>query len=147
MLRNRVFYLVRPLIPRKIQIEIRRKLAKRTRRLYANVWPIDQRAAIKPDGWPGWPNGKQFALVLMHDVDTSKGLKQCLMLADLEEKLGVRSTFNFVPEDRYILPPDVRTELQRRGFGIGVHGLKHDGKLFRSKRFRKTRSPNKPLPS
>ena len=38
---------------------------------------------------------------------------------------------------------DVRLldELKRRGFGIGVHGLKHDGKLFSSKKIFDERAP------
>jgi peptidoglycan/xylan/chitin deacetylase (PgdA/CDA1 family) len=51
----------------------------------------------------------------------------------LEEKLGMRSSYNFVPE-RYQNSPSIRKLLVSRGFEIGVHGLKHDSKLFRSKR-------------
>ncbi|HLZ60631.1 MAG TPA: hypothetical protein VKR06_27105, partial [Ktedonosporobacter sp.] len=52
-------------------------------------------------------------------------------IARLEERLGFRSVFNFVPE-RYPIDPEFLTALQQRGFEIGVHGLKHDGKLFSS---------------
>jgi hypothetical protein len=37
-------------------------------------------------------------LVLSHDVDTRKRYDNVLKLAELEEKLGFRSSFNFVPE-------------------------------------------------
>jgi peptidoglycan/xylan/chitin deacetylase (PgdA/CDA1 family) len=53
-------------------------------------------------------------------------------LTDLEEALGFRSSFNFVPE-RYPLDRALMQDLRERGFEIGVHGLKHDGKLFSSK--------------
>lgn len=52
---------------------------------------------------------------------------------ELEERLGFRSSFNFVPE-RFKVPSSLRKDLLNRGFDIGVHGLKHDGKLFSSRK-------------
>lgn len=83
-------------------------------------------------GWKEWPEGKQFALVLTHDVDTQKGHDNILQLVELEESLGFRSCFNFVPE-RYKVSPRLREELRSRGFEVGVHGLFHDGKYFVSR--------------
>ena len=100
MLRNRIFYTIKPLIPRRMQIFLRRQIAAYKRKKYASIWPIDPNSATPPKGWVGWPEGKQFALVLSHDVDTRKGYDNVLKLADLEEKMGFRSQFNFVP-DRY----------------------------------------------
>ena len=79
-----------------------------------------------------WPESKQFTFVLTHDVETEEGQKYVGEVADLEESLGFRSSFNFVPEC-YKLDPILMKELGDRGFEIGVHGLKHDGKLFGSK--------------
>ena len=131
MLRNRIFYTFKPLIPRRLQISIRRKNAAYKREKYASTWPIDPSAGEPPEGWQGWPDGKQFALVLSHDVDTKNGHDKVLKLAELEEKLGFRSSFNFVPE-RYKSSVSVHEKLRSRGFEIGLHGLKHDGKLFTS---------------
>jgi glycosyltransferase involved in cell wall biosynthesis len=39
-----------------------------------------------------------------------------------------------VPERYGPVSLDLMNELKHRGFGVGVHGLKHDGKLFSSKR-------------
>lgn len=131
---NRIFYTIKPLIPRSVQIALRRQIAKYKRKKYAHIWPIDPRAGEAPPGWPGWPDGKQFALVLSHDVDTRKGYDNVLKLAELEEGLGFRSSFNFVPERYGKISLDLLDELRRRGFDVAVHGLKHDGKLFLSKR-------------
>ena len=130
---NRVFYTLKPLIPRVVQIGIRRRIARYQRKKYASIWPIDPRAGGKPPGWPGWPKGKQFAFVLSHDVDTAKGYRDVLKLAEVDERLGFRSCFNFVPERYGKIELSLLDELKRRGFGIGIHGLKHDGKLFMSK--------------
>ncbi len=79
-----------------------------------------------------WPHGDRFAFVLTHDVETEKGLQFVKRLADIDARHGFRSSFNFVPE-RYSVEPELRAELNERGFEVGVHGLKHDGKLFFSK--------------
>ena len=96
------------------------------------MWPIDERAKNPPDGWAGWPEGKKFALVLTHDVDTAKGQERCVQLAGLEEGLGFRSSFNFVAEGYPVSAP-LRSYLTERGFEVGVHGLTHNGNPFRSK--------------
>jgi glycosyltransferase involved in cell wall biosynthesis len=66
-------------------------------------------------------------------VDSRKGYDNVLKLAELEEKVGFRSCFNFVPERYGKIALDLLVELRRRGFDIAVHGLKHDGKLFLTK--------------
>jgi hypothetical protein len=140
-LRNRFFYALKPLIPRTVQIFLRRQIAEHKRRKNGYHWPIDPNSAKPPEGWPGWPDGKNFALVLSHDVDTLKGYNNVRKLADLEEEMGFRSQFNFVPERYGEISVDLLTELKQRGFGIGVHGLKHDGKLFSSKKIFDERAP------
>jgi hypothetical protein len=125
------YYHVKPAIPRLAQIAIRRRLAAYKRKIKRNVWPIDPIAANKPKDWKGWPETKKFALVLQHDVDAVRGLRNCPKLRELEMKMGFRSCFNFVPED-YLTPFEFRRGLNAAGFEVGVHGLKHDGKLFSS---------------
>jgi hypothetical protein len=98
----------------------------------ADIWPIDPASATPPIGWDGWPDGKKFALVLTHDVDTAKGQERCRQLAHLELELGFRSSFNFVPR-RYPVSAELRRWLVERGFEVGVHGLFHDGKYFASR--------------
>ncbi|MEJ5358040.1 MAG: hypothetical protein WHT06_05145 [Desulfobacterales bacterium] len=131
-IQNRIFYILKPILPRAFQLFLRRGVALRKLRRCAHVWPIDERAAAPPRGWSGWPGGKRFALVLTHDVDTARGQDRCLDLARLEIKIGFRSSFNFVPR-RYAVSPALRRELSNLGFEIGVHGLYHDGRYFASR--------------
>ena len=102
--KNRIYYIFKPLIPRRLQIALRRKIVLRKRLACANIWPIDEKAGKQPDNWSGWPDGKKFALVLTHDVDTAKGQEKCIALTELEKRLGFRSSFNFVAE-KYQLSP------------------------------------------
>jgi len=87
-----------------------------------------------PENWTGWPEGKKFALVLTHDVESATGLGKTRQLMELELKYGVRSSFNFVPESDYRVARELRAELTQNGFEVGIHDLKHDGLLYQSPR-------------
>jgi glycosyltransferase involved in cell wall biosynthesis/peptidoglycan/xylan/chitin deacetylase (PgdA/CDA1 family) len=125
--------MIKPLLPWRVRVALRRYRAARRRISYADVWPIDQSAGAPPPNWPGWPNGKRFAFVLTHDVEGSKGLSRIDRLMDVEKAHGFRSSFNFVPHGEYQLPDDLRSRIAAAGFETGVHGLKHDGKLYSSR--------------
>jgi len=113
---------------------LRRVRARRLRRRLIATWPINPVAGRVPDGWPGWPGGKQFAFVLTHDVEGQQGLDRCHRLVEMDMRLGFRSSFNFVPEGKYITPESLRDSLTTNGFEVGVHDLRHDGKLYPSRR-------------
>ena len=132
MVLSRIYPSLKPFIPRRMQIFLRQQWARVIRHRTVNTWPIDEKAAEQPPGWPGWPNGKRFALVLTHDVDTAQGQQQCQQLASIEKELGFRSCFLFVPE-RYAVSEKLRHYLIDNGFEVGVHDLRHDGRLFASR--------------
>ena len=133
MIVNRAYYILKPFLPLALRLAIRRRWVASRRKRYAGVWPIDEKAGATPPGWPGWPEGKRFALVLTHDVEGRRGLGRVERLMNLESKHGVRSSFNFVPEGEYRVSEATRRTLERAGFEVGVHGLEHDGKLYSSK--------------
>ncbi|MHA1232978.1 MAG: hypothetical protein ACTSPQ_20320 [Candidatus Helarchaeota archaeon] len=134
---NVIFYRLKPIIPRPVQIWLRRQIILLKRRKYANIWPIDKNSCIPPENWLGWPENKQFAFVITHDVESKEGHDKCLKLMKIEQNLGFCSSFNFVPE-RYDVSLELRKTLIQNGFEVGVHGLNHDGKLFQSREiFRK----------
>ncbi len=130
---RKLYYAIKPLIPRNVQIWLRRMLVQRQLKRHGDVWPVDEKAVKQPDRWSGWPGGKRFALVLTHDVDTARGQERCRELMALEQRMGFLSAFNFVPE-RYAVSPELRRDLVERGFEVAVHGLNHDGKLFLSRK-------------
>jgi hypothetical protein len=137
---KKLFYLLKPLIPRSVQIFLRRRLVKIQRQKFKDVWPILHSASSKPEYWDAWPDMKDFALVLTHDVELQGGHDKCRQLLNLENELGFKSSFNFVPE-RYNVSPDLRKYILDEGFEVGVHGLYHDGKLFQSKKIFDERVP------
>jgi glycosyltransferase involved in cell wall biosynthesis len=130
MLSSRLYYGFKPYLPWQLRIAARRVLARAQRRRSAHIWPINEAAGRLPEGWPGWPEGKKFSLVLTHDVEGTKGLDKCRQLMEIELRLGFRSSFNFIPEGQYKVSPALREELTAKGFEVGVHDLRHDGKLY-----------------
>lgn len=132
MLGNRIYYKIKPYLPICLKIELRRLLVKIQKIFSKKIWPIDESAGRNPDGWTGWPDGKKFALVLTHDVETEEGHAKCSELMDLEKRNGFHSSFNFVAE-LYEVSSELRNLLHVNGYEIGVHGLKHDGKLYCSR--------------
>lgn len=149
-LAGRLYYQFKPWIPEKVrhiarQIYLRDIIDSR----FNLSWPIEPRYAeflwetlrqamlithtAEISFRYFWPEGKRFSFVLTHDVETAEGQRLVPVLADLEESLGFRSLFNFVAE-RYPLDRGLMQDLRQRGFEIGLHGLKHDGKLFNSQK-------------
>jgi hypothetical protein len=146
--RRRFYYAIKPVLPRALTRVARRLHRRSTTGRFPLGWPEEQRYAaflwevirqlLEQRGQSSlsyiafWPSGRQYALVLTHDVETAAGQRRVRELADLDEAHGLRSSFNFVPE-RYPLDYELMSELRARGFEVGVHGLHHDGKLFSSR--------------
>jgi glycosyltransferase involved in cell wall biosynthesis len=133
MLMSKGYYLLKPFLPWSLRVALRRRRANARRKSHAEVWPIDPKSGRVPAAWLGWPEKKQFAFVLTHDVEGTKGLGRVERVLALESQHGFRSSFNFVPEGEYRLGEDLRKKIEQAGFEVGVHGLKHDGKLYSSK--------------
>ena len=132
MLLKLFYYLLRPIIPRNIQLNLRRNFLIKNKRLkHSDIWAIYEASKQSRDIFHSWPNNNKLAIVLTHDVDTNRGQINCRALMELEKRMGFRSSFNFVPE-RYKVDPILRTQLIEINFEVGVHGLKHDGKLYKS---------------
>jgi hypothetical protein len=133
MLLRRFYYDLKPFLPRRLRTAARRFQAARVLRRSGAVWPICESAGAQPDGWTGWPEGKRFAVVLTHDVEGPEGFEKCRKLMELDMRCGFRSAFNFVPEGDYSPAATFRDELRGNGFEVGVHDLRHDGKLYRDR--------------
>jgi peptidoglycan/xylan/chitin deacetylase (PgdA/CDA1 family) len=144
---KRMYYLLKPVLPRALTRVLRQVYSQTEKPKQDIRWPLDPRyvnflwetmkqlLCLVPQREltikSFWPQGASYALVLTHDIESNEGQKFVRAVADLEERLGFRSSFNFVPEG-YPIDMDLVAELRRRGFEIGIHGLTHDGKLFNS---------------
>jgi hypothetical protein len=136
------YYAARPLLPRRAQLWLRRRLRRLQERSRFPRYPFDAAtlqldelvvgyaARIVGQALPAiapWPAPHRWALVLTHDVETQVGHDAVAILTRVERRLGLRSSWNFVPE-RYRIDPTVLEGLRTDGFEIGVHGLRHDGR-------------------
>ncbi len=148
-----LYYSLKPLIPRSVQLALRRKYSGRQAQSRFPAWPIemcmirlidrylaallhdDRLAAVHRLG--PWPAGHAFAFAITHDVEWDSGLAHAPALSELERSYGFSSSWNLVPE-RYPIDWRIVERLRSMGCEIGIHGLHHDGKLFQSwGRFRK----------
>lgn len=145
---KRFYYLLKPILPRTLTKTLRQYHSNSSHNQLRPNWPVDSRYAsfqwevmrqlLMTSGNTSisyklfWPDKQRFAFVLTHDVETAEGQAFVRKVADMEENLGFRSSFNFVLA-RYPLDLKLLQELRERGFEVGCHGLKHDGKLFSTK--------------
>lgn len=129
----RTYFRIKPFIPRRLRLAMRRGRARGIFKHCSDTWPISEAAGQPPPGWKGWPEDKQFAVVFTHDVESGAGLERVKNLAEMEMACGLRSSFNFIPEGTYEDPVELRAWLDSNGFEIGVHDLNHDGRLYESR--------------
>ena len=151
----RSYYLARPLLPRTLQLRLRRIFTRVQGKSTFPAWPLEDSlhnfyswlfnlVSELADGpvpfLDLWPDGRSWALVLTHDVETEAGCRDMNLLRDIERERGYKSSWNFVPL-RYRLEDDVVRALQAEGCEVGVHGLRHDGRDLESRRMVRKRLP------
>lgn len=137
MLLLRLFYRFKPLIPRRLQIYLRRRRARRIWRQCGQRCHLEQHDASVAIPWP---ESYRAAAVLTHDVETAAGQANIPAVRAVEDDLGVKSCWNFVVR-RYAVDEALVRDLRADGHEIGVHGVHHDGKLFSSPRVWHERLP------
>ncbi|HXF29929.1 MAG TPA: glycosyltransferase [Solirubrobacterales bacterium] len=142
------YYNVKPLLPRRLQLALRRRYAVRQARVEFPRWPIEPilverrqatlRAELQASGADAlptvatWPEGHRFAAILTHDVEGPKGVALVREIMAIEQRHGFRSCWNFVG-DWYPIEAGLFDHLRAEGHEIGLHGIKHDCKLFESR--------------
>jgi GT2 family glycosyltransferase len=142
------YYAAKPLLPRRLQIAARRLYAKRQARVPFPRWPIEPllverrrdelRAQLAQRGGKplpivaDWPEGRRFAAILTHDVEGLAGVENVARLIDLERRHGFVSSWNFVAE-WYPLDRALLDRVRAAGCEVGLHGIRHDCKLFESR--------------
>jgi peptidoglycan/xylan/chitin deacetylase (PgdA/CDA1 family) len=143
-----LYYRLKPAIPRRLQLALRRAYAPRQAARAFPAWPIEpvlvdrQEAELLDlvlasggDAVPivnYWPSGKRFACVLTHDVEGPRGIENIERVLEVERRHGFVSSWNFVAE-WYDIPDGVFDLVRAAGCEIGLHGIRHDGRLFQSR--------------
>jgi hypothetical protein len=148
-IKRSVYYALKPYIPRSFQIALRRKYVEAQKKQTFPAWPIEDVITKRVDAYEMtlvenspreeihrisyWPNNCHFAFAITHDVEWDSGLRHATSLLEIEKRLGFVSVWNLVPE-RYPIDWKIVDSLREAGNEIGIHGLKHDGRLFQSKK-------------
>jgi len=142
------YYALKPLLPRRLQIAMRRRYAKRQMRTEFPRWPIEpllverrrqelrdeleRRGVERLPTIANWPAGRRFAAILTHDVEGPVGVANVRRIIELERRHGFVSSWNFVAE-WYSIPDDLLDYVRAAGCEVGLHAIKHDCKLFESR--------------
>lgn len=149
------YYLARPALPRQVQLALRRGFSHVQGRTSFPRWPVEDSlhnlyawlfevlagVAGQPVPYIGlWPDGRSWAFVLTHDVETAEGYRDIELLRGIERDLRYRSSWNFVGL-RYQVEDAVVRALADEGCEVGVHGLLHDGRDLGSRRLMEKRLP------
>jgi hypothetical protein len=147
-----VYYFLRPALPVGVRKHLQRAAWTGWTRIPFPRWPVDvsvetlmkravgtllEKSGIRefPFIW-FWPDGAPGCAMVTHDIEGAAGAAFRGGLMDLDDSFGVRSAFQVVPDAPWASNGDTRRlveEIKGRGFGVNVHDLNHDGRLFRNR--------------
>jgi hypothetical protein len=143
---RKIYYAARPAMPVSIRRHFQRRWLKGWSSKPFPRWPVDRTVdkmftalmRLTLDASPHaripfiwfWPEGKSSCAVMTHDVETAAGLKFSQELMDINDSFGIKSSFQIIPNARYLADEKSRSVMKNRGFEVNVHDLKHDGHLF-----------------
>jgi len=145
----RIYYFIKNLIPLAVRHYINAAAIRTRGRREFPQWPCETalidfwkkwlRTSLRTLGREDgphigfWPDGYRCCIVLTHDVESPLGVERIEKITEVEMKYGFRSAFNF-PLAQYRIDWNRVAQLKDHGFEIGAHGLRHDGRLFRSEK-------------
>ncbi len=142
-LKQRVYYgMVRPVLPlplrRLLQKAVGSTVEHRADFIDDTLLRIVQGDAAVPPNMFG-PE-RASATVLTHDVEEQEGFDFIPTVLELEQKHGLRSSWNIVPH-KYRIDEGILRAIGEAGGEVGIHGWNHDGRLYISERMFRKRVP------
>ena len=146
---RRIYYLVREFLPVSVRRHLQRAYFRGWDELPFPSWPVDFTVDLLHEkylrllmGLHGtdripfiwfWPDSAQNCLIMTHDVETTVGRDFVGQLMDLDDRYGLKASFQIVPEKRYAVSKEFISRIKDRGFEVNVHDLNHDGNLYESR--------------
>jgi peptidoglycan/xylan/chitin deacetylase (PgdA/CDA1 family) len=143
-----LYYALKPAIPRAIQLRLRRAYAHRQAKTAFPRWPVEPvlverghdalRARLRSESSVRvplinfWPDGRRFAFILTHDVEGPSGVRNVRRVLEVERRHGFVSSWNFVAQ-WYPIEDRLFDHIRASSGEIGLHAIRHDGKLFESR--------------
>ena len=143
---RKTYYVTRPFLSVGVRKHFQRFHLRERRNTTFPAWPLDKTVdnlcaelmclSVQANGsrripfvW-FWPNEYKGCVIVTHDVEQERGRAFCGGLMDLDERYGIKSSFQVIPEERYAVTDAFLEGIRRRGFELNVHDLNHDGHLF-----------------
>lgn len=143
------YYRIRPALSNPLRQTVQRFFFRGWDRLPFPQWPVDTSVeevmekhlmtTMKISGLESvpfiwfWPDGAPCAATMTHDVEAPAGLSFVPRLIDVDDEFGIKTSFQLVPEQRYALPSKLLETIRKQQCEVNVHGLNHDGNLFRDR--------------
>ena len=148
-LKHDIYYSLRPWMSVPMRRLLQRAHFKGWNRVRFPQWPVDCTAdrilehalmfCMRAKGISSvpfiwfWPEGAQSCAIMTHDIETPAGLLSCRKLMALDSSFEIGSSFQFVPEEKYVVSDEILEEVRGNGFEVNVQDLNHDGDLFRDR--------------
>lgn len=146
---HKLYYAVRKTLPVRLRRGLQRFYFRGWEDLPFPGWPVDftvdnlheellrlllltSGAEKLPFIW-FWPMGAPNCLIMTHDVETPDGRDFTFALMDLDDKFGLKASYQIIPEERYQVSPEFASEIRSRGCEFNIHDLNHDGNLYRER--------------
>lgn len=147
---RRVYYSFRPMLPVRLRKTLQKVYLRDWSRLAFPVWPVDtsvertlesilllsmkaRKLKRVPFIW-FWPDGAASSAIVTHDVETNAGVNFVRSVIDVDDSFNIKTAFQLVPEERYEVSGDLLSAIRERHCEVNVHGLNHDGNLFRDRK-------------
>ena len=147
---RRVYYSVRPLLPAAFRKTLQKLYLRDWNKLPFPTWPVDtsvdqilerilllsmraKEVKTVPFIW-FWPDGAASSAVVTHDVETNAGVDFISRLIDVDDASNIKTAFQLVPQERYEVPRALLDGIRERQCEVNVHGLNHDGNVFRDRK-------------
>jgi hypothetical protein len=141
-----LYYTLRPMLPVQVRKHLQKMRLNGWQRIAFPRWPIDvsvetlmrrvMALQLKSSGMRRlpfvwfWPEGARSCAIMTHDVEGPSGRAFCEPLMDLDDRFGIRSAFQLVPDAGAEITNALAAALRGRGFEVNLHDLTHDGYLF-----------------
>lgn len=144
---RKLYYGIRPLLPVAVRKHLQRVFLSDWSTIDFPQWPVDDtadallreilKALLLTSGLKKipfiwfWPENKKGCVLHTHDVETAAGLRHCPGLVKLDRSFGFRAAYQLIPEKRYQVVEEHLQRFRANDCEVNVHGLNHDGNLFR----------------
>jgi hypothetical protein len=145
----KMYYFIRPALSAGVRKRFQRWHFRGWEKLPFPRWPVDcsvdnlfeqmMLLSLRATGMKSipfiwfWPEGSSSCAIMTHDIETKAGQSFCPTLMDIDDSFGIKSSFQIIPEERYVTKPEFLQLIRQRGFEVVIHDLNHDGHLYKDR--------------